>query len=116
MLALGKLEMLFKFPELVKPGIPFAKPDTAMGLSGLAEFCWAEFVGTEFKLPALVQPLAPAEELPVFWLLKLAATKWLLYWDYKRKKHYSKYNNIHKISQSNMGFFFKHQLKLETGS
>lgn len=71
--------MLFKFPALVKPGMPFPGHAALMGLSGLAEFCWAELLGTEFKLPALVHPLAPAEELPVFWLLKLAATKWLLY-------------------------------------
>lgn len=64
--------MLFRFPELMKPERPFA---ALMGLSDFARFCCAEFVGTEFKLPALVQPLAPAEELPVFWLLKLAATK-----------------------------------------
>jgi len=47
----------------------------ARGLSGLLWPCWAELVGTEFKLPALVHPLAPAAELPAFWLLKLAATK-----------------------------------------
>lgn len=47
----------------------------AIGLSGLLWPCWAELVGTEFKLPALVHPLAPAAELPAFWLLKLAATK-----------------------------------------
>lgn len=56
-----------------------------MGLSGFAAFCCAELVGTEFKLPALVQPLAPAAELPVFWLFKLAATKWLLYWDCQKE-------------------------------
>lgn len=64
---------------LVNPGTPFAAAVAAMGLSGFAAFCCAELVGTEFKLPALVQPLAPAAELPVFWLFKLAATKWLLY-------------------------------------
>lgn len=47
----------------------------AAGLSGLLRPCWAELDGTEFKLPALVHPLAPAAELPAFWLVKLAATK-----------------------------------------
>lgn len=56
-----------------KPGMPLVA--LAMGLSGLLWPCWDELVGTEFKLPALVHPLAPAAELPDFWLLKLAATK-----------------------------------------
>lgn len=67
--------MLFKVPALVKPGIPLLAHTAPMELSCFAKFCCAEFDGTEFKLPALVHPLAPAEELPVFWLLKLAATK-----------------------------------------
>lgn len=56
-----------------KLGMPLVA--LAMGLSGLLWPCWAELVGTEFRLPALVHPLAPAAELPAFWLLRLAATK-----------------------------------------